>query len=233
MTQPKILTGVIFDLDGTLVDSAPEIYNALNAFLTSYGRRTITRAEADAHRIIGDGALKLVERALSLTGSIPSNLDKEFEDFIHFYQTTPADPAQIYPGVVALLEQLQQRGVERGLCTNKPESITRRLLQDLNLAQHFGAVVGGDTFPVRKPHPDHIRGVIERLGLGISGCVMVGDSANDMLAAHGLGIPCILVDYGYDSEARLLPAEAVISTMADLPAALARLGFGVETGREG
>jgi phosphoglycolate phosphatase len=219
------LTGVIFDLDGTLVDSAPDIRNAINAYLAMQERRPLTLDEVK--RAVGDGAMILVERALGLTGEKPAQDDllDHVQKFIKIYRDIQPDPAQIYPGVIATLQNLQSHAIALGICTNKPESATLKLLDALKLTPYFGAIAGGDTYPVHKPNPDHLRGVITTLDVPVTGCVMVGDSSNDLAAAHGLGIPCILVDYGYGSDVAALPAEAVINDMTLLIPTLTRLGF--------
>lgn len=223
MTIP--LAGVIFDLDGTLVDSAPDIRNAINAYLQTQERRPLTLDEVK--RAAGDGAMLLVERALSLTGAQTSHNDlvNHVQSFIKIYRDITPDPAQIYPGVLPTLDAFKTHAVPMGICTNKPEIATQKLLDYLRLKPYFGAVAGGDTFQMHKPDPEHLRGVIDMLGVPVTHCVMVGDSSNDLAAAHGLGIPCILVDYGYGDDIAALPAEAFINDMAQLHQTLARLGF--------
>lgn len=219
------LRGVIFDLDGTLVDSAPDLRNALNQFLAERGRRSLTLAETKA--AIGDGAVKLVERAFRLTGDCPAGdaLLDEARAYISIYRNIVADPSQLYPDVVNTLNVLQQKSIALGLCTNKPEGATRKLLDELLITPYFSGIAGGDTFPTHKPDPAHLLGVITQMGLTPTGCAMVGDSPNDLVAAHGLQVPCIMVDYGYGADVRDLPAEATISGMGELPAALSALGF--------
>ena len=221
----KQLSGVIFDLDGTLVDSAPDICNAINAHLATLQRRALTLEEVKA--AVGDGAMLLVERALALTGQRPTHdgLVDHVQDFIRIYRNIAADPTQIYPGVTATLEDLTARDVALGICTNKPEVATHKLLDDLRLKHYFHGIAGGDTFQVHKPNPDHLRGVIAMMGVAVAESVMVGDSPNDLAAAQGLGIPCIMVDYGYGSGVRDLPADAVISDLTALRPTLMRLGF--------
>ena len=219
------LAGVIFDLDGTLVDSAPDIRNAINAYLQTQDRRPLTLDEVK--RAVGDGAMQLVERALALTGAKSSHdgLLEHVQSFIRIYRDIAPDPAQIYPGIIATLDAFKADAVALGVCTNKPEAATHKLLDSLKLKPYFGAVAGGDTFQVHKPNPEHLRGVIDMLGVAVPHCVMVGDSSNDLAAAHGLGIPCILVDYGYGSDVAALPAEAIINDMKLLRPTLVRLGF--------
>jgi phosphoglycolate phosphatase len=223
MSTYETLRGVIFDLDGTLVDSAADIRYALNQFLATRNRRSVTLAETQW--AIGDGAAKLVERIMAATGEISGDLSLDTKDFIEVYNTITADKSQIYPYVTEVLAQLQSQGIALGLCTNKPETATRKLLADLDLQRYFNAVAGGDTFPKRKPDSSHLRGVIDLLGVPASGCVMVGDSINDFLAAQGLGIPCVMVNYGYGADADLLPAAAVIAGMQHLYSTLMKIGF--------
>ncbi len=217
------LTGVVFDLDGTLVDSAPDIRNALNLFLAERGRRAVTLDETKS--ALGDGAVKLVERILRLTGSCPDDIMDDVRAYIALYRDIPADPAQIYPAVLNVLDGLRTQRIGLGVCTNKPESATRKLLDELALLPYFSGVAGGDTYMTHKPDPEHLRGVIMQMGVDPAGCVMVGDSPNDLLAAHGMNVPCILVDYGYGADNSVLPAEIIIDTMAELPEALRALGF--------
>lgn len=230
MTIP--LAGVIFDLDGTLIDSAPDIRNAINTHLQSQNRRLLSLDEVK--RAVGDGALTLVERALGLTGTKADHdtLIEHVHSFIKIYRDITPDPAQIFPGVLSTLAAFKEHAVPMGICTNKPQAATHKLLDDLRLKPFFSGIAGGDTFPVHKPDPGHLRGVIDMMNVPVAHCVMVGDSPNDLAAAHGLGIPCILADYGYGSDCASLPAEAIIKDMAELPAALTRLGFqtGLHTG---
>ncbi|MEJ0061765.1 MAG: phosphoglycolate phosphatase [Alphaproteobacteria bacterium] len=218
----KKLSGVIFDLDGTLVDSAPDIRNALNEYLRALGRRALTLEEATG--MIGDGVMLLVERALTTTGEKPGDIIPHVQSFMKIYRAINADPAQIYPGVMKILDFMRERNIALGLCTNKPEAATHKLLDDLKLAAYFSGVAGGDTYPLHKPNPEHLRGVIAMMGVDADRCVMVGDSPNDLAAARGLGVPCVLADYGYAS-VKDLPADAFIESMEGLPEALVRLGF--------
>ncbi len=219
----KILRGVVFDLDGTLVDSAPDIHNALNLFLLERGRRGVTLNETKT--ALGDGVAKLLERILSMTGGRPESFAADIHGFLDIYRAIKGDPRQIYPQVIETLQNLRAGNIAVGLCTNKPEAATLKLLDDLAIAGLFDAVAGGDTFTVHKPHPDHLRGVIQRMKVPDACCVMVGDSPNDLAAAHGLGIPCVLVDYGYGADISILPAEAVIGSMGELARAIEQIGF--------
>lgn len=215
---------LIFDFDGTLIDSAPDIALGLNRLLEQEGRASLSLSTV--HSFIGDGAARLVERAFAATGS---GLDADgvaamTARYLAIYGALPADPACIYPGVVETLGALQAAGHRLGLCTNKPEAISHDLLADLGLARFFTAVAGGDTVAERKPHPAPLLWVMEKLGADAAGTVMVGDNANDVAAARGAGVRAVAVAYGYPRMALdQLGADLVIDGFADLPSALDRL----------
>lgn len=219
------LQGLIFDLDGTLVDSAPDIRQALNTTLAALGRRDLTLNEVKA--VVGDGLLTTLQRAFTATGEAlsPDESYRQFQTFVGHYREQKADPAQIYPHVRETLETFKGEGVKLGVCTNKQEAATHRILEELDLARYFAFVAGGDTFPTHKPHPDHVKGVIEKMEVPAAGCVMVGDSSNDVRAAQGAGIPCLVVTQGYGVDLAGLGADGLINDFAGLSAALRVLGF--------
>lgn len=222
--MPK-LEGLIFDLDGTLVDSAPDIRNALNRTLVEQGRRDITLDEVKA--LVGDGLLVTLQRAFEKTGAALADDQsyRIFQIFVGYYRALKADPSQIYPGVTDALRQFRDRGVKLGVCTNKQETATHRILDELGLANYFTFVAGGDTYMVHKPHPDHVRGVAEAMAVSPAACVMVGDSANDVKAAKGAGMSCLMITHGYGTDVAGLGADGLIGSFAELDAALARIGF--------
>ncbi|WP_119678130.1 phosphoglycolate phosphatase [Indioceanicola profundi] len=215
---------ILFDFDGTLIDSAPEIAQALNALLKEYDRPPVT---ADQVRtFIGDGSSRLVERGFAATGGpVPADeLAEAVKRYIAIYATVPADPDTIYPGVKETLGRLRDAGHKLALCTNKPESISRNLLDGLGLADMFTAVVGGDTLPQRKPQAEPLLHAIHGLGFSPDGAVMVGDNGNDVAAARAAGIPIVAVSYGYPRmPVSELGADRVIDRFADLPGALESL----------
>ena len=216
------IKAVIFDLDGTLVDSAPDIQVAINKLLAEEGRRPLTLEEVSA--MIGDGAPKLVERAMSATGEGDAleDLPTLTRRFLGFYEGHTTDLTVPYPGVPEALERLRSAGVGLGICTNKPERQTRELLRDLRLAPYFQAVFGGDTVKgVKKPDPRLIHAVLDALGAGPAESVMVGDNANDVGAARAAGIPVILRAGGYTGvPAKELDADRVITDFLEIPEAI-------------
>jgi len=219
------LKALIFDLDGTLMDSAPDLRQAINLTLQDAGRKPLPLDEIKS--LTGDGMLPMLSRAFAATG--PSITEKEaynhFQVFINHYRTLKPDPSQFYPHTVETLQWYRDHDIKIGLCTNKQETATHRLLKDLDIHSYFAFIAGGDTFPVHKPHPGHVLGVIEKLKISANSCVMIGDSTNDIRAAQAAGIPCIAVTHGYGEDVGGLGADAVISHFKDLPAALETLGF--------
>lgn len=218
---PSIST-IILDLDGTLVDSAPELAHALNAALVPMGRRAVHADEVRG--MIGDGVAVLIRKALAATGDVPD--ENGFNDVLAAvraaYDHEPASP--LYPGVAETLKRLHADGYRLAVCTNKPQGPARRLMGQLALDHLIDALAGGDSFAVKKPDPGHIRGLLEVLGTAPEAAVMVGDSGNDARAARGAGTRFIAVSYGYcKGPVADLGADAVIPGFDDLPAAIAAL----------
>lgn len=224
MSILKRFPALIFDFDGTLIDSAPDIALGLNRLLVVERRRELSLAEV--HRMIGDGAARLVEQAFAATGDAlaPDAVGPMTARYLDIYGALPADPTCLYPGVRDTLAALKASGHRLGLCTNKPAGISHDLLRDLGLAPFFDAVAGGDTVAQKKPHPAPLLWVMDRLGVDATGAVMVGDNANDVAAARGACVPVVAVAYGYPRMAlEALGADTIIDRFADLPAALAQL----------
>jgi phosphoglycolate phosphatase len=215
---------VVFDLDGTLVDSAPDLQAHVNSVLEEVGRPGLDLDEV--RLLVGDGARTLLRRGLEATGGVPADVDLDllYARFLERYTAHPADRSTIHRDVIDVLDGLQARGLRLGLCTNKAQAPTERLLAALGLTRFFEAAVGGDAVPAKKPDAGHLRAVLERLDARPAGSVMVGDSEHDVHAARGLRVPCVLVSFGYTPvPARRLGADRVIDRFADLPAALASL----------
>ena len=188
---------VIFDLDGTLVDTAPDLMRATNHVLQSLGRRL-----AGLHEVrdfTGHGARVLIVRGLEATGGLPEDFDMEphYRSFIAYYTDNIAVDSVIFPGLLALLDRLRSDGIAMGVCTNKLEGLSKRLLETLGLAKYFGSVVGPDTLGISKPDPRPFHETVARLGLDAPRAIMVGDSETDILTARAAGVPVIGVSFGY------------------------------------
>ena len=216
---------VVFDLDGTLIDSAPDLRVALNKVLTRHNRASVSLHQVKM--MVGDGAAKLVERAFAASGDEPaaSRISSLTSEFLGFYEGHSAELTRPYPGVTSTLSALRARGLALGICTNKPEAATREVLRDLSMDGAFDAVLGGDTIDgARKPDPRIMQGMLDALDVGAKDAVMVGDAANDVDVARALQMPVIAVSYGYSRvPVHELGADTVIAGFSQLPEALDRL----------
>jgi phosphoglycolate phosphatase len=212
---------IVFDLDGTLIDTAPDLRAMLNQVLVGMGRRELALEEVRC--MIGDGTPAMMERALAATGGI-TDFDRAHRKLMQIYEAGPANLSRLYPGVETTLRSLRDSGANLGICTNKPQVATLSVLEAFNIAHYFEAVAGGDTVPFRKPDPRHLLGVIQCLKATISEAVMIGDSENDYAAARSAGVPVILLRYGYlrVPPERLTP-DIWLDDFAAIPWALARL----------
>jgi phosphoglycolate phosphatase len=186
---------IIFDLDGTLVDSAKDLRGALNRLLGDLGLRPIEAVEIKG--MIGDGVLKLLERALIAANGDPEQKDALLPRFLEMYQANPATLTRPYPGVVETLAALQRRRFHLAVVTNKPVFATKKILQALSLVEFFPVVIGGDSLQKRKPHPAPLLEAARQLGIDVCQSLMVGDNIHDVEAAHAAGMRCVAVSYGY------------------------------------
>ncbi|HEV7995882.1 MAG TPA: phosphoglycolate phosphatase [Stellaceae bacterium] len=216
---------LVFDLDGTLVDSAADLRAALNETLRERGRPPLSLAQV--RPMIGDGVPALVARALAASGADPAGSTGALPRFIELYEADPVRLTRPYPGVLETLAALRRRGYRTAICTNKPQRATLAVLEGLGLLPLFDGVAGGDRFRVRKPDPRHLLELIAALGARVEAAAMIGDNENDAAAAHGAGIPLVLMRYGYARvDPETLGAGALLAHFADLPTALDRLGLG-------
>lgn len=195
MPNSDPVKAIIFDLDGTLVDSAEDLRAALNKLMSELGLRPIGTSEIKA--MIGDGALKLVERGLTAAKGDPAQKDVWLSRFLEIYQENPATLTRCYPGVLATLAVLRRKKFRLGVVTNKPVLATMKVLQALSLAEFFSVVVGGDSLQERKPHPAPLLEAARQLEVDVSRILMVGDNIHDVEAAHAAGMRCVAVSYGY------------------------------------
>lgn len=188
---------VIFDLDGTLVDTAPDLMRATNHVLGSLGRIPVTADQVRS--FAGHGARALITRGLTASGGLPEHFDIEpyYRSFVDYYSENIAAGSLPYPGAVDLLERLRSEEIGLGICTNKLESLSLKLLQALGILEYFGSVIGPDTIGIAKPDARPFQEAVARLGLTSPLAVMVGDSEIDILTARAAGVPVIAVPFGY------------------------------------
>jgi phosphoglycolate phosphatase len=188
---------VIFDLDGTLVDTAPDLMRATNHVLEARGRRAISMDEVRV--FVGHGARALLTRGLAATGGLPEGYDVEpdYNRFVDYYSRNIAGGSAPFPGLITLLGRLKSEGFSLGVCTNKLEGLSVQLLDALDMRKYFGSVIGPDTLGIAKPDPRPFHEAVSRLGLKSPRAIMVGDSETDILTARNAGVPVIGVPFGY------------------------------------
>lgn len=191
-----IFHSVTFDLDGTLLDTIADLADAANLMLAELGRPA--RTQAEIHSFVGKGIPNLVWRCLTEGArATEAEVETAVAVFRRHYAVVNGASTTIYPGVVETLQTLRARDVRLAVVTNKAEAFTLPLLERMEIAHYFDTVVSGDTLPVKKPDPATVRLACERLGVTPTQALMIGDSANDALAAQGAGMPVLLVTYGY------------------------------------
>ncbi|MFW1677471.1 phosphoglycolate phosphatase [Pontibacter sp. JAM-7] len=204
---------VMFDLDGTLVDSVPDLAVAVDRMLQALDRPVA--GEQKVRQWVGNGAAVLVQRALSGAIKVEPQLDAALTKralalFMSFYAEATAEHSVLYPGVRSCLDQLQQAGVALGLVTNKPICFTTPLLAQLGLSSYFAVVLGGDSVAVKKPDPQMLFACLQAAEVAPEMSLMVGDSKNDVLAARAAGCPVACVSYGYNH------GESIVASSPDL-----------------
>lgn len=215
---------IVFDLDGTLVDTAPDLVGALNYVLQREGLPLVPIASA--RNMIGAGARKLIERGLELDGRAMSTkeIDRLTDDFIVYYTDHIADASRPFECLNDSLDKLSAKGFRFAVCTNKLEGLSKLLLEKLEMTPRFAAICGADTFGVSKPDPAMLRQTIARAGGEVSSSIMVGDSGPDIGVARRAGVPVIGVTFGYtDIPVADLKPDRLISHMRELPAAVTDL----------
>ena len=225
-SSPNPLHGltIVFDLDGTLVDTAPDLVATLNVLLSQGGVAPL--ALGDARAMIGQGARALIAKGFAAAGAAlePTALDSLFERFIVHYRAHIADESSPFPGVVQALDALAGQGAILSVCTNKRTDLSFALLKALGLEHYFKSIVGADGAKAPKPDPGHLLTAIEAAGGDPARAIMVGDSASDAGAARAAGTPLILVTFGYtETPVEKLGADVVIDRFDQLPEACARL----------
>jgi phosphoglycolate phosphatase len=215
---------VIYDLDGTLIDSARDMCVAVSSVLADHGLPPIS--DEEARLFMGEGSKMTMRRAFAKNGR---SLDEAqasavTREFVRYYEQDPVRHTMAFDGVAEIVQRLDRLGLRQGVCTNKFEKSARMILKGLKLMPPIADVAGADTFTVRKPDPGHILQLIDKIGGHRQRAVMVGDSIHDVEAAHAGGLPAVLVSWGYtDKPASELGADAVIDHFAALPEALEQI----------
>lgn len=220
MTVPTL----VFDLDGTLIDTAPDLVDTLNVVFAREGLPPVPYETA--RNLIGGGARGMIARGLEADGRpvMPSELDKLFADFVAYYTDHIADRSRPFPGLIEALDDLAARGCRFAVCTNKLERLSLLLLRTLRLDARFAAICGQDTFGIQKPDPEVLRRTIAAAGGDPRRAIMIGDSATDVRTGQAAGIPVIAVDFGYSERpvAEYRP-DRLISHYSQLPEAVAAI----------
>ncbi len=212
-TQTASLKGaaIVFDLDGTLIDTAPDLARSANEALLQIGRPMVDTQEI--RPFVGRGARVMIERGLALTGGpvAPETLDELVSVFIDHYQAHIAEESRPFPGMIEAVDRLITAGAHPAICTNKREGLANTLMAELKLDHKFQALIGGDTLATRKPDAAPILEAISRVGGSQAYAVMVGDTIVDTTAAKAAGVPVVAVSFGYSEvPVGALGADAVI-----------------------
>ena len=212
---------LVFDLDGTLVDSLPDLRAALNETLRGLTRRELSASEVRG--MIGDGSHALVGRALRATGEVVHR-ENAHQRFLDLYEAAPTRLSRLYPDVATTLRTLIGLGARLAICTNKQQNATLAVLQGFNIAKYFEVIVGGDVVPFRKPDPRHLLTALQQLRVSPTESVMIGDNENDHAAGRTAGTAVILMRYGYMRvPPETLAPDAWLDQFADIPPALDRI----------
>jgi phosphoglycolate phosphatase len=210
---------LVFDLDGTLTDSVPDIAAAVNRTLTARGLPTLSEPAVAA--MVGDGLQPLIDRAFKAAGGTPDA--GAAAEYLADYESNVAEATRLYPGVADALQTLASAGWKLAVCTNKPENAARLLLAALGVDHYFAAIGGGDSFAAHKPDPIHLRGTIAAAGGTPERALMVGDHHNDVRAATGCGVPAIFAAWGYGRPGMEEGAVAIAASFPELVTTAERL----------
>ena len=215
---------IIFDLDGTLVDTAPDLIDTLNVVFAREGLPPV--AYQTARNLIGGGARAMIARGVEAEGRVfeQPKLEQMFDDFIAYYSAHVADRSRPFPGLIDALDTLAASGHRFAVCTNKLERLSVLLLEKLKLTDRFVAICGQDTFGIQKPDPEILHRTIAAAGGDPQRAIMIGDSLTDIRTARAAGVPVIAVDFGYsENPVSELAPDKIISHFAQLPAAIAAI----------
>jgi len=209
---------IVWDLDGTLAETAADLTAALNTLLSEHGRQSHT--EGAVRTMIGAGVAKLIERGFRAAGAPlqPAERDALLPRFMEIYADCATDRTHLNPQAREVLAHFHDAGVKQGVCTNKPHGVTLQILNALDVSRFFGSVIGGDSTPAKKPDPGPLLACLKELGVQPGEALMVGDSGADVGAARAAGVAVILVPDGYtDGPVEALGADYVAASLAEIP----------------
>ena len=212
---------IVFDLDGTLVETAPDLHRATNEIMRLEGLNEVDLERTRA--FVGHGARALIKRGAELSNTEFSDdkLDKLTKQFIDIYQTDIAAQSYLFENVQEVMDQLEAAGAKFCVCTNKKTHLAVKLLETLNIAHRFQSIVGADSVTYKKPHQQHYTQAVEEAGGNLAKSIMIGDSISDVGAARNAGAPVVIVSFGYtDIAPKDLGPDAIIDNYSELPDAL-------------
>ncbi|HET9716540.1 MAG TPA: HAD family hydrolase [Pseudolabrys sp.] len=215
---------IVFDLDGTLIDTAPDLVDTLNVIFAREGLSPLPYEIA--RKLVGGGAKGMIARGIAAEGRVlpEARMEQLFADFVTYYSEHLTDRSRPFPGLRDSIASLLASGYRLAVCTNKLEKLSVRLLEQLQLAEHFEIICGQDTFGVQKPDPEVLRRTISAAGGVLERSVMVGDSITDIRTARAAGVPIIAVDFGYtERPIEEFKPDQIISHFAELPASIATI----------
>lgn len=222
------MRGAIFDLDGTLADTAADLLASANVALAEASLPLLSYP--DERSVAGRGGRAMIRRSISLAGRDPDHdvevslADALYPRLLIAYERAIAEHTNLFEGVVPCLDRLDADGWRLGICTNKPERLARILMTELGVLHRFGALLGADTLAVRKPDPQHFLETCRRIGADPRRSVMIGDTKTDLLTARAVGSPCVLTSFGFAAEPlESLAPDAVVAHFDELPAVLEEL----------
>ncbi|MEM7216270.1 MAG: HAD-IA family hydrolase [Pseudomonadota bacterium] len=215
---------LIFDLDGTLAHTAPDLIGTLNRIVEPHGLESVE--EKSVGHIVGHGAKAMIQKAFTMSGKeLPAKLlDDLFTEFLEDYEKNIANESHLFDGIIPSLDRLEEEGFRFCVCTNKRENMARILLDIFNISDRFEALTGGNTYSFSKPDPRHLRETVKLMGTDIQSAIMIGDSETDINAAKNADIPAIAVSFGYSSKpVNELGADIIINHFDELPDAVRQI----------
>lgn len=218
------LEALIFDLEGTLVDSSVDIGHCLNLLLEEEGRPHLTKEQE--HSCVVEGIMDTCRNAFEATGGLDEDdLYPYVKRLVEHIRSSKPSDRQIYPFVRETLNSFKDKDIKMGICTNKNEEATIKQLTALGMIDFFGFVAGGNTFMVHKPNPDHVTGVLDKLGVAADKTLFIGDSMGDLMACEAAGVPCIIITHDQTTAPQDAKAAAHVSSFNELNDCIKKLGF--------